>query len=268
MRNDTLEELKKNNPTAIFENKRKFLTIKNLWNDNSFQIVIDKTKEDVDKLNDTVYLEELIAIYHKTEEKLEFIYTPSDPNELSNKRKFDFNYEGKSFKCYFSESSKSLEIIAKGFQPLTISEKSNYRNLREYQDYFTLAKQPGFVKDFFKDKKPLSFYIKGKLSSFKNDFSALIKSVNFYLTYFDRETPLFILLQRESGKEEHKTPCYSLFDKFPEVINAKVIDTTILDILHTAHKTEDVRLQFIFYYQVLEYCSYYYLEKDIRQKTI
>lgn len=266
MTKETLEKLIANNPQATFENKRKYLTIKNLWNDSSLQIVIDKTLQDVDKLNDTVYLEELVAIYHKNEDKLEFIYSPSDPNELSNKRKFDFNYEGKTFKCYFGESSKSLEIIAKGFQPLTESEKSNHRNLRQYQDFYNIAKQPSFIKEYFKDKKAISFYIKGNLNVFKNNFASLIKSLNFYLTYFDRESPLIILLQKESNKDEHKMPCYSLFNKFPEIINAKTIDTTILDILYTAHKTEDLRLQFIFYFQVLEYCSYYYLEKDIRQK--
>lgn len=266
MKPETLAKLKENNPNATFDNKRKFLTIKNLWNDNSFQIVIDKTKNNVDKLHDTVYLEEIVAIYHKNEDKLEFIYTPNDPNESIHKRKFDFNYLGKTYKCYFGESSESLEIIAKGFQPLTPSEKSNYRNLREYHDYYSISKQPSFVREYFKDKKAISFFIKGKLNVFKNDFVHLLKSLNFYLTYYDRETPTLVILQKDSNKDEHKLPCYSLFDEFPDVINAKSIETTILDILYTAHKTEDIRLQFIFYFQILEYCSYYYLENNIRQK--
>lgn len=85
MKHETLKKLIENNPTAIFENKRRYLTIKNLWNDNSFQIVIDKTTNNVDKLYDTVYLEELIAIYHKSEEIIEFIYTPVDPEENIHK---------------------------------------------------------------------------------------------------------------------------------------------------------------------------------------
>lgn len=266
MKHETLKKLIENNPTAIFENKRRYLTIKNLWNDNSFQIVIDKTTNNVDKLYDTVYLEELIAIYHKSEEIIEFIYTPVDPEENIHKRKFDFNYLGKTYKCFYGPTSESLEILAKGFQPIIPSEKSNYRNLREYNDFYTLSKQPAFVKEYFKGKKAISFYVKGRLNHFKNDFSHLIKSINFYLTYYDRETPSIVLLPKESNKDEYRMPCYSLFDTFPEVINAKSIETTILDILHTAHKTEDVRLQFIFYFQILEYCSYYYLENNIRQK--
>ncbi len=266
MKPETLERLKENNPNAIFENKRKYLTIKNLWNDSSFQIVIDKTSNNVDKLHDTVYLEELIAIYHKNDDRLEFIYTPVDPSENLHKRKFDFNYLGKTYKCYFGESSESLEILAKGFQPLTPSDKSDHRNLSEYNDFFTLSKQPPFVKEYFKGKKAISFYVKGRLSQFKNDFTHLIKSLNFYFTYYDRTTPTLVLLQKHSNKDEHKMPCYSLFDTFPEVINAKSIESTILDILYTAHKTEDLRLQFIFYFQILEYCSYYFLENNIRQK--
>ena len=266
MKPDILQKIRDNNPNAIFENKRKYLTIKNLWNDSSFQIVIDKTTNNVEKLSDTVYLEELIAIYHKSDERLEFIYTPVDAEENLHKRRFDFNYLGKTYKCYFGPSSESLEIISKGFQPLTPSEKSNYRNLREYNDFFSSSKQSAYVKEYFKGKKAISFYVKGKLNHLKNDFAHLIKSINFYLTYYDRETPTIIILQKESNKDEHKTPCYSLFDTFPEVINAKSIETTILDILHTAHKTEDIRLQFIFYFQILEYCSYYYLESNIKQK--
>lgn len=266
MKTQTLEKLKENNPNAIFENRKKYLTIKNLWNDSSFKIVIDKTASNIDKLHDTVYLEELIAIYHKNDERIEFIYTPVDPDENLHKRRFDFNYLGKTYKCYFGPSSESLEILAKGFQPLTPSEKSDYRNLREYNDFFNLNKQPTFVKEYYKDKRAISFYVKGKLNHFKNDFIHLIKSINFYLTYYDRGTPTLVLLQKESNKDQHKLPCYSLFDNFPEVINAKSIETTILDILHTAHRTEDIRLQFIFYFQILEYCSYYYLENNIRQK--
>lgn len=263
---ETLQQLKINNPDAIFENKRKYLTIKNLWNDPTFQLVIDKTNEPVDKLNDTVYFEELLAIYHKKEDKLEFIFTPIEPKSSILKRKFDFIFEGHTYKCFFEESSISLGIIARSFQPLKAAEKSNHRNLREFNDYYLFSKQPAYFRDYYKDKKPYSFCIKGKLKSLNNNFSPLIKTLNFYFTYYDRNSPLIVLLQKETLKVEFNEACYSLFDKFPEIINSTKIDFTILDILHTAHRTDDIRLQFIFYYQILEYCSYYFLENNIRQK--
>lgn len=266
MTQETLQKLQTNNPKTSFDNKRKYLTIKNLWNDNTFKVVIDKTLYTVDKLSDCVFLEELVAIYHKSDDKLEFIYSTCDPSDAILKRKFDYNYEGKTFKCYFDIATIQLEIIAKGFEPIHSPEKSNYRNLREFKDYFSAEKQPSYIKEYFKNKKPYSFFIKGKLSSYKNDFTELIKSINFYFTYYDRESPLLVLLQKESIKDEYKTPCYSLFDTFPSVINGRKIEFTILDILYTAHRTEDIRLQFIFYFQILEYCSYYFLENSIRQK--
>ena len=266
METETIRNLKENNPNATFEDKEKHLVIKNLWNDNSFRIVIDKNTNNIDKLMDTVYLEDLIAIYHKNEDCIEFIYTPVDPKENLYQRRFDFNYTGETYECFFGISSEALEILAKGFQILEQPGKSYYRNLREYNDFFNLSKQPNFVKEYFKNKKAISFYLKGRLSKLKNDFTHIIKSINFYLTYYDRNTPSIVLLQKESNKIEHKLPCYSLSDPFPEVINAKSIETTILDILNTAHETRDLRLQFIFYFQILEYCSYYYLENDIRQK--
>jgi hypothetical protein len=60
-------------------------------------------------------------------------------------------------------------------------------------------------------------------------------------------------------------PCYSKSSKFPSVINARTIDPTILDVYLTSVETTNNRLKYIFYYQVLEYCSYYYLsEKNKR----
>lgn len=77
---ETLESLKSNNPKSTFDNKRKYLTITNLWNDNTFKITIDKSAFQVDKLKDCIFLEELVAIYHKVDDKLEFIYSACDPH--------------------------------------------------------------------------------------------------------------------------------------------------------------------------------------------
>ena len=86
------------------------------------------------------------------------------------------------------------------------------------------------------------------------------------MTYFDRDTPSVQIFQKSYKKENFKVPCYSLFDTFPDTINGTEIDNILLEIITVANNTAENRLSFIFYYQILEYASYYYLKSDIKDK--
>jgi hypothetical protein len=88
------------------------------------------------------------------------------------------------------------------------------------------------------------------------------KTLNFYLSYYDRKSPVIQIFPTDKIESEIKLPCYSLFDTFPTEINGNKIDLTLLDILNVANMTKDIRLEFIFYFQVIEYSAYYYLEKE------
>ena len=61
-----------------------------------------------------------------------------------------------------------------------------------------------------------------------------------------------------------KEPCYTLFGCFPNEINAHSIDPVLLDIFLIARDTSNIRLKFIFYYQILEYASYYFMNNKIK----
>lgn len=261
-----IETFIKKNPTSTYKIGTKSVQIINPWGDDTLKLVISKNN-DFSKLENIVLPEDLIAIYHINDELLEFIYAPSDPNEEILKRKFELNFEGKTYKCYFDESTDILELLAKSYKPEKPAEKSGHRNLNEFSDYYLQTNLPKFLKDYYKDTKPYSFFIKGKLKLLKGNYTKLLKNINFYFSYYDRESPLIVLLNKDKTQRKYSIPCYSENEEFPEIINARTIDPTILEILNIAHKTEDIRLQFMFYYQVLEYCSYYFMENNI-QKNI
>lgn len=175
-------------------------------------------------------------------------------------RNFEFNYNGEVFKCYFDKSSNILNFFAKHFVILKQETTTNYRNLRQFKDFF-ITDKPDYLKDYFKDRLPYSFYVKGNIKSIDNKIQ-FAKTLNFYLTFYDRESPTIQIFTDEKTENLFKKPCYSLLDNFPQTIISNSIDTTLLDILNVAHRTSDIRLEFIFYYQILEYCSYYFIEQE------
>ena len=101
------------------------------------------------------------------------------------------------------------------------------------------------------------------------DHIELFKHINFYLSYFDRKSPTILIYDVSSCDQENTAiPCLTSGqnDLFPTNINcSKKIWNAPLDLLETARNTSNIRLKYIFYYQVLEYYSYYYLENSMRR---
>lgn len=263
------EDFKKNNTYSEVIEETKHIKIEKPWNDDTFIILLDKKDKNINKLKNVILVDYLAAVYHLKDDVLEFIFQPlsGEDEEHFLSRRFEYNYEGDTFKCYFDKTSDALSLIAKGFQRIKTSSKTQFRELRMLNDYFTLDEQPEFIKEFFKDAKPYSFYVKGNLKKYAEDFTYFLRLFNFYLEYFERGCPQVIIYKKEYYDEEFTEPCYSTDPtNFPDIINAKNIDYTILETLSIAHRTEDTRLQFIFYFQVLEYCTYYFLDNNIKKE--
>ncbi|HLO73488.1 MAG TPA: hypothetical protein VK164_06090 [Flavobacterium sp.] len=256
----SLKNLQKNNSTIEFkEIEQKGTLVVKSWNDNSFGFFIPK-KTKIPSFSNIYLFEEFSSIYNSKTNIWEFIFTPEKRDSNIVKREFEFNYDGEIFNCYFDVSSNILNFFAKHFVLLKQETKTSYRNLRQFKDYF-IKDKPDYVKEYYKDRIPFSFYVKGNIDKIVDKIH-FAKTLNFYLSYYDRESPIIQIFNNDVTENLFKKPCYSLFDEFPNSINANKMDSTLLDILNVAHKTEDIRLEFIFYYQILEYCSYYFIEQE------
>ncbi|MCB9247429.1 MAG: hypothetical protein H6613_02250 [Ignavibacteriales bacterium] len=89
------------------------------------------------------------------------------------------------------------------------------------------------------------------------------------MTYFQRSSPNIAVLKKKNPTTEEfdsVVPCLSLFGEFPKEINAHCIDPVLLDIFLIARDSTNIRLKFIFYYQILEYASYYYINNKLKSK--
>jgi hypothetical protein len=261
--NKNIQILKDNNPEIIIEEKNNKYKILKPWNDKSISFIVPKNRK-LNELENIIFPQQLVAIFNKGNNILEYIYGPIEKDEKILKRNFEFYFKGEKFDCYFAPMSESLNFLANYFRETTSESKTDFRNLRILRDMFRDKK---FFKEILKDVQFTSFYVKGNFKNIDNNFVELSKTLNFYMAYFDRKTPNILIFGKEYESKKYKKPCYfSLFDTFPDKINAQPIDFTILEIFNVAHNTDDIRLKFIFYFQILEYCSYYYLNNKIRNK--
>ena len=255
----SLSTLQKNNPDIELKELAKDYVVLNPWNDSSFAFMIPKTAK-IPSFTNILLLEEFSSILDKKNNVWEFIYSPEKKDKEIISRKFKFIYDGKTYECSFEKSSRYLKFFAESFRLIKSETKTSYRNLRQFKDYYSKEK-PDYVKEYFKDRFPYSFYVKGDINAI-SDKIKFAKTLNFYLSYYDRLSPAIQIFNTDKIDFKTKLPCYTLFDVFPSEINSSSIDLTLLDILSVASKTTDIRLEFIFYFQILEYAAYYYMENE------
>lgn len=262
--NKYLENIRSNNSSIEIEENGEIYKLTNPWNDKSISFHFAKNQR-LSPIKDIQFPEELVAIYHSAQKTMEFIFIPIATGEVSKftNEKTLFNFKGVQFQCYFDISSKALEILAKSFVKGDAESDSYYRNLPIFYDYYSKNE---LYKKFFREASPISYFVKGNFNKINCDFVTLFKTLNFYRFYFDRYCSQIIIIKKQIKTEKHEKPCYSKKQTFPSSINAKEIDPTILEIFSVARETKDIRLKFIFYYQILEFASYYYLNKKIQNK--
>lgn len=256
-------EFKKLNPTIEFVTETEHININGLWNDSSLMCRFSK-EEDLSLFDSIILPEEFSAIIHKNDNCIEFIFGPLHSEDDIINRKFEFNYNNENFKLSFENPTPVLETIAKSFRPNEESTETRYRNLRPFRDFYREDKSPGMEK-FFKDKVPISFFVKGNIEKIDN-YPEFAKHLNFYMRFYHRRSPGILIFNEKQDKEDFNEYCHTTENGFPEHINSVQIEPVILDLFHIASETPNIRMKYIFYYQVLEYCSYYFLNEDLKRK--
>lgn len=258
--NKYLTNLVENNNDIKIKNDGPNWRILNLWKDDSISLLLKKWSKKHQLLENIIFPEELAWIHNIKKSELEFTYWAAHKKNKLQTRKFDFIFKWEVFKCWFKETSKSLEYIIESFNEEDTHTLTEHRNLSVIKKHLSLYKK-------HKEIKFMSFYIEWNLKKIDYDFVALAKSLNFYMQLFHRKTPSIIIYKKEEKNEQFKHHCeYEIHNKFPKKINSVNIDPTLLDTFMIANQTNNVRLKFIFYYQVLEFCSYYYLDNKIQDK--
>lgn len=264
--------MKNNQPISTFLNFNKgvekieeteHINLEKLWDDTSFMCRFEKNT-DFEPIANIYLPPEFAGLLHKKDNILELIFFPLEKSEPFLTRKFSVSFGEKKYECHFDEPSQALQLLAKNFKEKDNQSDTNYRNLKVFRDFYRPEIRPKGAEKFFENKSPYSFFITGSFEDL--DLVNFAKHLNFFMSYFDRVCPQIMIFQPKREQEVYKLPCYTNDNEFPETIQGRNIDPIIIDLLTIASDTSNIRLKYLFYYQILEYCSYYHLNEEIKRK--
>jgi hypothetical protein len=258
-----LGEFTRNNPWSRVERRSRGLTILSPWNDSTLVLSIGKEdRAHLQCLNGLVLPERFNAIFHVAEHRLEFIFNSLfDKNDPLPSEPFKFQFQGRTFECYYAGPSPELSFLARVYRPVQTGVDASFRNLDDLQTFQQAKVFPKELRAYWQDKKGVSFFV-GGLDKYEEDFVVLLaKHLNFYMGYFERQSPLVQILSVTSpADEEDELP---LQKSLPSSINATELDPFLLD-LSLAARDGQIRLRFLYYYQMLEYSAYYWVEETVK----
>ncbi|MBI4186505.1 MAG: hypothetical protein HY530_03235 [Chloroflexi bacterium] len=261
--------LSRNLNTKI-EKRGKLHYVTNAWNVKTISFVLkpDSQSDLIAALNSLVLPPRFTALYHLDTNTMEYIFTLVDRNSSYLSRQFEFMIEGKSYYCRFEDASERLLLLSKLFRPAG-EEIGDDRNLMLLHMYANphLAKISGLEKDFFAEKKPVSFFV-GEFEAFDEEkIVEISKHLNFFMQYYDRKTTYTIIHPPKSGEPEPVKQLQFVEADFPKKISTQRQNPLLLDLALAANEA-DTRLKFIYYYQILEYAAFYYIDDNVKRDLL
>lgn len=268
--NDNLKTFLDANPFSKIENDDKSLRVINPWNDESIYFEFDLTEiEEVSRiLNNLILPQRFTALYHRTNKEIEFIYSLLDKDNLLVGRSFEYTFCTKTYACSFEVASTELMYLSRFYKQSGIQPTHEYRNLPLLSSFSKLKKVEEETLSHipnFRDLLPISFFIKGIDIWDDEELINLSKHLNFLIKYYDRKSPI-ILIHPEIVKDDDPIKQLQFINnEFPTKLTICKKNNFLIDLLLAANNI-DLRLQFIYYYQILEYSAFYYSDTELSKK--
>lgn len=243
--------------------------LEGLWEDETIELFYRQDDEKLRHALNNIYLPpRYSAIYHVDTRRLEVLYTVftsgMSKDEISS-RSFDFDHAGHTYSCKFEKTSDRCMLLAKDFLPTDSITYSNFRNLNSYKNYaFFLDHKddaPHEIRSVYANAEPISFWI-DEIVWDDDIILDMIHHLNFYMSYFDRESPTILIHSPPDESRSQKKPTRYPFRKFPAHIKSVDIDRNLLHFWQ-ASLTGDPARRFLYSYQIVEYASFYLLEEEI-----
>jgi hypothetical protein len=250
------------NPWSKLAQDKDRLLIELPWRDDSISIELNDDSEWID---DLILYPAFTGIYHRSLSSLELIFTPFRMADIET-RNFIFEFEGAQYGCRFDPPSDALFKLAQYSQPITAANTSDWRNLRQFRRYLSLLERNSEDKEFQERYKPISFWI----DHCPADEAHLIRigeHLNFYMSYFDNRSPSIVIHESDVEDELQEKRIRYLWDSFPERIRGSTVDPYMLGLWASARAASDTFRQFIYYYQILEYASFYYVTEKTERSV-
>lgn len=97
----------------------------------------------------------------------------------------------------------------------------------------------------------------------EDDLPELAHHINFYMKYFDVESPRIIIHPEPIQDERTIITCRYPLGSFPTEITSQILDPFLLTLWESAVDATDPIRQYISSFQILEYAAFYYMRDDI-----
>jgi len=267
------------NPFSKVEILEDNILVTNPWNDDSISLILANWNEKIMilTLNNIILPPRFTAVYHVNRKTMEFIYTVLSKDDICTARKFKFRLDGRLYSCKFAGSSPLLKLLA-ACSVFVKQSMTDFRNLSRLRDYMiseskdeskrkaVKAEKAASIKDTFIGMEPISFFVKGFSKYDEEEMFNVSKHINFLTYYYDRDCPS-IVIHTPQTKSDTPKQLQFIATAFPEKITTKSYNPLLLDLATEARKVEP-RLQFIYYYQILEYAAFYYVEDELKRQLL
>jgi len=264
-----LAKFLKHNPHAEIVKRKQYFHVQKPWNDESVSFILRQEDKLVEALNKLVLPPRFTAIYHLESKTIEYIYTVLDNDDPCCNREFKFVLSGKRYLCKYGESSKELLTLSKHFRRTGQQTLTGHRNLTILREYVeSKSKKRLTFEEAFFDMKAVSFFVSGFKKFDEAEIIEVSKHLNFFMDYYDRNTATIVMHSPELESAEPFTQPQITEITFPETITAKRQDPFLLDLALTANATHPPRLRFIYYYQIIEYATFYYIDLKTRAELL
>ncbi|WP_147393087.1 hypothetical protein [Paracoccus siganidrum] len=237
------------------------------WNDSALQIELHQLSEESppavkELMEHCVLPPKLTAILHLDKNELEIIYTSFKKAVLGanlSTRSFEITHNGITRVCRFSPASQRLIELSRLVDFVGPTD-NNYRNLFSFK-LMDLASEEDLETIFI---SPLSFYI-SNVSAINDELIAFIRTLNFYMSYFDHSTPRVMVHEEVTAKGYNDQGRYR-HESFPDTIDAEELDVALLTYWDETF-TDNNFLRFIYLFRIVENVSMSYASDTLRSKV-
>ena len=266
-----LKNFVSNNPHCQITVEEDHFLVEKPWSTDDARLKAPISQTDfIQDLNSIAFNPKFDAIIHLDKNQVEFIFTylHVEDKEASDyiDRDFEVYFEGRTYRCFFSEPTERLYKIAKYYEKLP-SEIANISapQLIMFRDAQNLETLPTHIQKFFDNKIPRSFFVQYEEGFQLVSLESLARHLNFMLRYYDRKSPSISIKDLDSPNlGTNKQPLRMTEGHFPKLIVIQPIDEIVLRLIDVGKRTAP-RFAFLYFYQVFEYAGYHYIDEKAKK---
>ena len=254
------------NPHVDFVETESEIVVENPWGRDDCKLAFLKDA-DITFLN-SLRLDPLFdAVINVSSGTLEFAFTFLHDDDEDRKhlvtRKFNTKILSKELECSFAPPSKEFLQVAAAFsRDVRGGYKFSVPQMEAFRDWQIVDTLTEKQKKYFEKRTGLNFFVHFKNGKLDGDLVQLVRNLNFIMNYYDRKSPEIVIHEQEADTEIKQVRY--LAKDFPKNIILKKLDPVLLNLIKAANNTEP-RNAFIYFFQVLEYASFYYLDDKARK---